>query len=78
MKEPGDGLAVRCFCQHHPLLAKCGTDEWGNPWVHVKVWKGSRLYTEIVVTSGIVQVKCRECLRWYRIRIVRGAPTLQE
>lgn len=72
------GLDVRCYCVHRPLLAKCGRDEDGEPWIHVKVWKGKRLYTEIVATSGTVRIRCRECLRWYKVKIVRGAPTLQE
>ena len=76
---PNGGLPVRCTCATHPLLAKCGRDETtGEPWVHVKVWKGKRLYSEMVVTSGVVQIRCRECLRWYRIKIVRGAPVLRE
>lgn len=72
------GLEIRCFCAHRPLLAKCGTDEHGEPWIHVKVWKGQRLYTEIVATSGVVKIRCRECLRWQRIHIIRGAPQLHE
>lgn len=72
------GLEVRCYCRARPLLAKCGRDPDGEPWVHVKVWKGKRLYTEIIATAGIVRIRCRECMKWQIIRIVRGAPTAEE
>lgn len=62
---------VRCFCQREPLLAVCGRDtRSGQPFVHVKTWKQRRLYTEVVVTSGEVRIRCRECFRWHTIRIV--------
>lgn len=63
---------VRCFCQRKPLLAVCGRDsKSGEPFVHIKTWKQQRLYAEVVVTSGVVRIHCRECLRWHTIRIVR-------
>lgn len=78
MPDLQNGLEVRCHCAHHPLLAKCGRDDRGEPWVHVKVWKGKRLYTELVATAGVVRIKCRDCMRWQTINIVRGAPVLRE
>lgn len=73
----GGGIAVRCFCVDHPLLAMCGRDEAsGEPWVHVKTWKRGRLYAEVVATAGDVKIRCRDCLRWHTVRIVRGAPAL--
>jgi len=78
MVDLQNGLEVRCHCARRPLLAKCGRDDDGEPWVHVKVWKGKRLYTELVATSGDVKIRCRDCLRWQVIRIVRGAPVALE
>ena len=73
-----EGIPLRCYCNGHPLLAMCGVDEHGEPWVHVKVWKSQRLYAEMIASSGVVRLRCRKCLRWHRVRIVRGAPTLEE
>lgn len=62
---------IRCFCSHKPLLAVCGRDSKdGTPYIHIKAYKANRLITEVVVTSGTVQIHCRECLRWYKVRIV--------
>jgi hypothetical protein len=72
------GLPMRCFCAGEPLLAVCGVDRAGEPWVHVKVWKGQRLYSEIMVSSGVVKLRCRKCLRWHKVTIVRNAPALEE
>lgn len=73
------GEPVRCFCEKRPLLAVVGIEErTGEPMVHVKSWKGGRLYTEIVVISGVTRVRCRECLKWMTIKIVKGAPLLKE
>jgi len=78
MPEP-KGLPLRCpFCAEHPLLAMCGVDATtGEPWVHIKSWKGARLYVEAVVISGVVKLKCRSCGKWNRVKIVKGAPRLQ-
>lgn len=73
-----DGIPMRCSCRENPLLAMCGVDRDGEPWVHVKVWKGQRLYAEVIATSGVVRLRCRNCLRWHKVKIVRGAPALEE
>ena len=55
----------------------CGSDpKTGEPWVHVKSWKKGKLYTEVVATAGIVHIRCRDCGRWHRVRIIKGAPAL--
>lgn len=72
------GFPLRCYCAGNPLLGVCGTDERGDPWVHVKVWKGQRLYAEVLASSGVVKLRCRKCLRWHKVKIVRGAPALEE
>jgi hypothetical protein len=73
-------LEIRCFCNRHPLLAVAGQDTNGNGFVHVKTWKGQRLYAEIIITSGTAHIRCRECYRWNKVRIVRTEVTsdLQE
>lgn len=69
---------LRCFCARSPLLAVYGRDtQTGHPFVHVKVWKGKRLYTEMVATGGIVRLRCRECLRWHKVNIVGASVELQ-
>jgi hypothetical protein len=73
MPSPRKPLAIRCFCAREPLLAQAGRDtRTGDPFLHVKTWKGDRLYVELVVTSGVVRLRCRECLRWHTVRIVKG------
>lgn len=65
-------LEIRCFCNRRPLLARCGRDlNSGEPFVHIKTWKKDRLYVEVVVTQGIARIRCRECMRWHTVRIVR-------
>jgi len=75
MPDGGDGrLEARCCCSHAPLLAVCGRDtSTGEPFVHVKSYKGNKLYTEVVATSGTVWIRCRDCYRWHRIDIKRVA-----
>lgn len=69
-QAPDGSLELRCFCRRKPLLAICGRDKrTGEPYVHIKTWKGQRLYTEVVITAGTARIHCRECLRWHTIRI---------
>lgn len=60
---------LRCFCGRSPLLAIFGMDDKGALFVHVRVFKGKRLYHESVVTGGLIKLRCRECLRWHRVII---------
>lgn len=56
-----------------------GIDRSGDLYVHVKIYKQSRVYGEILVTGGKVRLHCRECLRWHVIRIVQpNKPVLEE
>jgi hypothetical protein len=59
---------LRCICRYQPLLAVYGTDS-GKLYVHVKIYKGNRLYGELVVTDGRVSIHCRDCARWHKITI---------
>ena len=65
-------LESRCSCPAHPLLAICGRTESNVGFVQIKAWKGKRLLTEAIVTSGSVSIKCRECGQWHTIVIIYG------
>lgn len=74
--SPVGVVDLRCTCPHRILLAKCGRDErTGEPWVHVKA-RVSGHVTEVIVHAGRCRIKCRACSRWYRVKIVEGAPRL--
>lgn len=51
------------------MLATYGLSERGKMYVHVKVFKQDRIYGEILITEGKVQLHCRECLRWHTVTI---------
>lgn len=79
MSDRLTGIPLRCYCSRKPLLATFGRDEeTGEPVVHIKSWKGARLYVEAVVVSGVVRLKCRECLKWNTVKIIKGEPSLKE
>lgn len=69
---------LRCFCERSPLLATYGIDKSGKLFVHVKIWKSRRIYGELVIEGGIVKLRCRDCLRWHRIRVVQASAILEE
>lgn len=69
---------IRCFCRRKPLLAVFGVDEKGKAYIHVKVYKNRRIFGEILVTRGDIQLRCRECMRWYRIEITANRAELIE
>lgn len=70
---------LRCFCSRKPLLATYGLTTQGKLYVHVKVYKQSRIYGEVLVTEGTVELHCRECLRWHKVVMHKpGAVTLEE
>lgn len=60
---------LRCTCSRRPLLARYGRDSKGHIYVHLKVFKGKRLYAESIFTGGNVRIKCRECLHWHNVII---------
>lgn len=70
---------IRCFCTRKPLLAVYGRDESGELFIHVKVYKQSRIYAELFISAdAMVKLRCRECLRLHSIKIVQGKPVLKE
>lgn len=65
---------VRCFCARTPLLAVYGVGEDGEPFLHVKVYKQSRIYAELYIDGDAkCRITCRECLRVHSIRIITNA-----
>jgi len=66
---------LRCFCARSPMLAKYGVDGDGKLYVHVKVYKQRRVYSESFITGGTVKLLCRECLRWHRV-VIRDTSTV--
>ena len=48
-----------------------GVDANGDAYVHVKVYKQGRIFGEVVATSGVVRLRCRECRRWHAVWITQ-------
>lgn len=70
---------IRCICTRKPLLAMYGVDRYGEIYIHLKVYKQSRIYAEMFVSAdAVVKIRCRECLRLHSIKIVSGRPLLKE
>lgn len=69
---------LRCFCSRAPLLALYGVGTDGKLFIHVKVFKQSRVFGEILVKGGEVSIVCRECIRWHRITIRDNSPGVTE
>lgn len=55
---------LRCVCTHRPLLGIYGINEQGKGYIHVRVYKGGRVYGEVEHVGGITKLLCRECQRW--------------
>lgn len=36
-------------------------------YVHIKVYKGKRVFAEVISHTGDLQLRCRECLRWHTL-----------
>lgn len=60
---------LRCFCSRKPLLAVYGLNERGKIYIHVRIFKQTRIYGEVVVTDGTVKLHCRDCFRWHTVTI---------
>lgn len=68
---------LRCDCHRRTVLAMFGRDEkTGEPIVHVRTWRNNKIHVDVVVTSGVVRVLCRDCGRYHVIRMVKGQPKL--
>lgn len=69
MSMENEKQELRCFCSRRPLLGTYGMSYRGELYVHVKIWKQRRLFGEVMVTGGRVQLRCRECLRLHTVVI---------
>lgn len=69
---------LRCFCSREPLLATYGIDSREKLYLHVKIYKARRIYGELVIEGGLVKIRCRDCLRWHKIRVVQHKAVLEE
>lgn len=67
-EDNGHTRELRCFCTRRPMLGIVGHDSIGT-YLHIKVYKQSRLYGEMIAYGGVVKVRCRECLRWHVVTI---------
>lgn len=55
-----------------------GKDEHDELYIHIKVFKQSRVFAEITIgASAKVQIRCRECLRLHKVKIIQGSPRLE-
>lgn len=61
---------LRCECSRTPKLATYGIDEDGELFIHIKIWKQKKIYGNVVIKGGEVNMQCRECLRWHKVRII--------
>lgn len=64
---------LRCFCSRTPKLAEWGVTEDGEAYLHVRIFKQGRVFGEIVVTQGVMDLCCRECLRWTNVTVGRAS-----
>lgn len=76
--KPRTRNEIRCYCRREPLLATYGVDDNGKVYIHVKVYKNHRIFGEVLVTEGTVELRCRECMRWFKIPFRHGNPKLIE
>lgn len=66
------GVELRCQCSKRPLLGIGYRDPFtGEPRLHVKIFKQGRVFGEMIATSGVVHLRCRECDRWSKVTIRR-------
>lgn len=70
LRETDATVRIECFCHRKPLLARAGRDSrTRRSFVWVKVVKNGQAIAEVVLTSGTIQVRCRECLRFHKITL---------
>jgi hypothetical protein len=54
-----------------------GVTEKDELYVHVKIYKQGRVYGETMHTGGTVLIRCRNCLRWNKVVIVKDRAKLE-
>lgn len=60
---------LRCGCPHRTKLGEWGRNAEGAAYLHIRIFKGGRIFGEVLATSGTVTVLCRDCGRWMTVRI---------
>lgn len=60
---------IRCVCSRKPLLGIWGIDDKGKAYVHVMIYKQSRIFGQVLFSEGVAHLWCRECHRWTRLRL---------
>ena len=58
-------------------MAVIKADKKGRPFVHIRVSKQTRIFGEIIFRFGEMVIKCRECHRWHRVRIMHQKATME-
>jgi len=78
--KPSDAQKrIECFCARHPLLALAGRDSiTGKSFVQVRVVKNGKVISEVVVTVGIMHIRCRECLRFHKVTVLPTAKRMYD
>jgi len=66
---------IRCFCPDKTLLAVIKRDSENKPYVHLRVYKSHRIFGEILFAFGEMEIRCRDCWRWHKIRIIKNDAT---
>ena len=55
-----------------------GINSDGKVYIHIKIYKQGRVFGETYHVDGTVLMRCRNCMRWHRVRIVNAVPKLEE
>lgn len=72
IRESDASRRIECFCARKPLLARAGQDSRSKrSFVWIKVVKNGSIVTEVILTSGTMHVRCRECFRFHKITVVQ-------
>jgi hypothetical protein len=54
-----------------------GTDTNGRAYIHVRIYKGHRVYGEVFTTHP-VSILCRMCGLWWNINIINDEITMKK
>lgn len=78
--KPSDAQKrIECFCARKPLLALAGRDSrTGKSFVQVRVVKNGRPISEVIITSGVMHIRCRECLRFHKVTVLPSAKRMYD
>ena len=60
------------------MLAVYGIDTDGKLYIHVKIYKQRRVFGELIIKNGEVNILCRDCYRWHTIKMTGRTASLHE